>query len=239
MADDKADGGFWSSIVEFAKAFGLGGVLLISGFVLIGLTIDKATGFTNHQTQTGVLVGGSIAGLLAIVLGIFLPRGGLSSARSSKYDVFLAAPMAGFGSNEADRTTMNVLVGQVNAALGRQAGVKSVHTPILTRPDTKQFEDPAVGFAVELEALRSAKRYLLLLPEVIPAGTSVLMTAGMAIALDIPSVIFAKTNSSLPYLLEGAVESKKANVHLHRYTDFSDIDRLIINNGLRLFTDKG
>ncbi len=239
MADDKP--GAFSTVADILKTYGLGGFLLIGGFALIGLTIYEDPSIADPVTQKEVLLTGLVSGALAIVIGgLLLWKGqpslssGLSNPNAS-IDIFIAAPMAGFRNSETERDTMNDFVRKVEASLKRQ-GVANVHTPILSLPDSKLYEDPAVGLEVELAALRNSKRYLLILPEKIPALTSVLITTGIAIALNLPSVIFAKNGADLPYLLEGAVNDKKVNVQLRHYEDIKDVEQLIAINGLRLFT---
>jgi hypothetical protein len=71
-----------------------------------------------------------------------------------------------------------------------------------------------------------------------PAGTSVLVTAGIAIGLGIPAVVFAQEKASLPYLIEGAVYSGKVKVRLHKYVNIQGIEQMIANDGLRLFGEE-
>lgn len=83
----------------------------------------------------------------------------------------------------------------------------------------------------------SSERETLLayMPPAIPAGTSVLVTAGIAIALDVPAAVFARKDARLPYLIQGAVESKAVKARLHEYIEVSDIEKIITNDGLQLF----
>jgi hypothetical protein len=149
--------------------------------------------------------------------------------------MYIAAPMAGFGSDEAGRIAAVDLVNRTQAALQR-GGLKNVYTPVLARPKADQYQTPSTGFDVEWHALRSSKRYLLILPPSLPAGTSVLVTAGIAIALGVPIVIFAQKGAALPYLIEGAVGSNHAR--LHEYVKVVDIEQMIANDGLSLFGDE-
>src|SRR5205809_845084 len=221
-------GNIWSAAGELAKSFGLGGTIALVGFALIGLAIYKAPEFPERPIQVIDLAGGLVIGCLAILLGWLLIRrasqpSSNGTRRHDEYDIFLAVPMAGFGVDEVGRKVAVDVVRSVDAALKRLPGVKNIHAPALVRPEVTNYETPSTAFDIELQALKGAKRYLLLLPPVIPATTSVLVTAGIAIGLNIPSVILAHETLELPYLLEGAVQSKQANIRLFR---FSDIDRL-------------
>ncbi|HME20005.1 MAG TPA: hypothetical protein VKI44_01335 [Acetobacteraceae bacterium] len=245
MSDDKDGTGLVSGGTTILRAYGLGGLLLVIGFVLMGLAIYKGPDFTETSTQNGVLVGGLVVGGFAVIVGLVLlrrappptpaPTPTTRPRPTPRHDVYIAAPMAGFGTDEAGRNAAVELVNAVQAAL-RRLGIEDVYTPVLARPDAPSYESPGTGFDVEWEALQSARRYLLILPPTMPAGTSVLMTAGAAIALGIPCVILShESRSALPYMLEGAVQSRQVNVRLHPYRDIDSIELLIRNDGLRLF----
>jgi hypothetical protein len=246
MARDKGDGaagGGWSDVV---RNFGPSGVLLVGGFALIGVAIYKGPEFTGVWTQIGVIVGGFLGGGVAVLIGwLLLPRGLAPASKepaslsNRRYDVLIAAPMAGFGDDEDSRKAAVELVRFVETAVKRLPGVQNVHSPVLARPDPVDYENSAGGFDVEMAALGDAKRYLLILPPSIPPGTSVLVTAGIAIALKVPSVILAdKRLGALPYLLDGAVKSKRANVRLYTYEDTDSLATLIRNDGLGLFGEE-
>jgi hypothetical protein len=240
VAKGDDDGKIWSHLADLARSYGLGGVLVLVGFVIIGLAIFKAPEFTEVRTQYAVLGGAAVLGLLAIVLGLLMLRwkprlAPRDNKTGRQYDVFIAVPMAGFGTDELGRKAAVDLIRSVESALLKLPGVSSVHAPALVRPEADSYETPATAFDVEQQVLQNTKRYLLILPPTIPPATSVLITAGMAIALDIPSAIFAPEGKSLPYLLDGAVQSKLANIRLHRYTSTKGLEQLIVNDGLRLF----
>jgi len=188
-----------------------------------------------------------VMGLFAIALGVVMlwrapavPAGPGPTAtapdanRRKACDLFIAAPMAGFGNDEAGLKKAVELVIGAQQAMERLSGIESVHSPAFTRPNRDKFESAATAFNVELDSLRGAKRYLLILPE-LPAQTSVLMTIGAAITLNIPCAILAKAGTEVPYLLQGAVDSKRAQVRLERYSDLKDIENIIAKEGLRLF----
>lgn len=235
MSNDKEQGGLPYGLDNILANYGLGGLVIVLGIGLMGLSIYKGSSFTAQATQLGVVVGGSLIGLALTAVGVvLLRRGKTGSWRTLRHDVFIAAPMAGFGADEAGRKAAVDIVNQTQAALQR-LGLQRVYTPVLARPEATKYETPSTGFDVEWEALRSAKRYLLILPTIMPAGTSVLVTAGIAVALGVPTVVFARKGAPLPYLIQGAVESKQVKVRLFEYLDFKEIEQTIINDGLRLF----
>ena len=203
------------------------------------MAIYKGSEFKDQSTQHSVLVFGVAMGVLAIGIGLFLRwRDGAPSAgevvRAGRYDVFIASPMAGFGADDTARKAAVDLVRAVDASL-RKLDLQNVYMPMAARPDTEDYETPAAGFDAELAALRGAKRYLLVLPGPMPAGTSVLVTIGIAIALKMPCAVLAPEGVKLPYLLDGAVQSKSVQLLLHRYTSTQNIGQLFTNNGLKLF----
>lgn len=222
--------------------YGLGGLLIVLGVVLMGLALYKGPDFANAASQTGAMIGGGVAGIAAIGLGLYLlrslPASGTAAQRTGRHDVFIATPMAGYGDDEAGRKAAVELVNAVQAALRRLPGVSDVYTPVLSRPEAADYETPATAFDLELAALRSAKRYLLILPSAMPAGSSVLVTAGIAIALGVPTAVLAPEGVP-PYLIDGAAQSKQVNLRVHHYQDLADIVRMIENDGLHLFGEAG
>jgi hypothetical protein len=241
MADSESKAGIWPVLADIAKTFGLGGVVLLGGIGLIGLAIFKAPEIADPLTQAVVVMGSLVVGCVLIALGSFLLRQKCEpvlGGETREHDIFIAAPMAGFEGDEAGRIAAVDLVRCVEVALRQLPGIKDVYTPILARPEASQYETPATAFDIELKALSGAKRYVLILPKALPAGTSVLVTAGMAIGLKIPSVILAHEDQHLPYLLDGAVQSRNVNVHLYRYANLERIKHIIQNDGLRLFGEE-
>jgi hypothetical protein len=225
VSSDKEQGGLPYGLGAILTAYGLGGLVLVLGIVLVGLSIYKGPSFAVGVTQLVVVIGGLLLGLGVIALGVvLLLRGTRGSSRRLRHDVYIAAPMAGFGSDEAGRKAAVDLVNRAQGAMQR-LGLQNVYTPVLARPESTNYEKPSTGFDVEWEALRSSKRYLLILPPEMPAGTSVLVTAGIAIALGVPTVV----------LIEGAVGSKQVKVRLHEYVEVRGIEEMIANDGLRLF----
>ncbi len=61
------------------------------------------------------------------------------------------------------------------------------------------------------------------------------MTVGMAIEKDLLCLVLAPQRMDLPYLLEGAKDSKAAKLSVALYTDIASVKHLFDNNGLTLF----
>jgi hypothetical protein len=237
MAENKDDK--WGHAARLVREFGLGGVLIVGGFVIVGLAIFKGPDFADEHTQMRVLMGGAVAGLAAAVLGGVLmwrkPHAAVPVEPSQRpIDVFIAAPMAGFGADDAGRKVAVEIVQTAQAALLR-LGLPNVHAPPLSRPVTDTYESPGTGFNVEAAALSQVKRYLLILPSAMPPGTSVLLTVGMAIALKLPCLVLADKTLTVPFLLEGAAQSKAVNLRLCRYQDAKELAKLIGNDGVKLW----
>lgn len=238
MSDSGGKAGASQVAGEILRTYGIGGLVLLSGVALILVSIYKAPDLTGSTNQLIVLLGGPFVGLVLLGIGLWLIRTSHITngpRRPPRYEIYIAAPMAGFDADEAGRQAAVDLVKRAEAAFDR-LGVKNIYTPVLSRPDRDKYETPQTGFDVEWEALRSTKRYLLILPPTLPAQTSVLVTAGVAIALSVPSVVLAQEGAPVPYLVEGATGSNHAR--LHRYKNFHAIEHMIENDGLHLFGEE-
>lgn len=244
---DKGSGGAWAAVTEFFRSFGLGGSLTAGGAVIAGLALYKGPDLKDVHTQSIVVLAGLAVGMVVLGIGVWqLLRGPAAvagkiakPAGNAKYAVFIAAPMAGFGTDEASRKQGTELVGAVQAALQKLLPGESIYAAPLVRPDPKEFETPAIAFNKERDALQASARYVLVVPPVFPAGTSVLMTVGMAIGLDLPGLVLAPENMDLPYLLKGADGSKFVRLKVERYTDLASVHDLFDNNGINVFGGSG
>jgi hypothetical protein len=239
---DKGSGGAWPAITEFFRSFGLGGSLVAGGAVIAGLALYKGPDLKDVHTQSIVVLAGLVVGVIVLGIGVWqLLRDPVAAGKSgkpasgAKYAVYIAAPMAGFGNDDAGRKQGTELVSAVQAALQKLLPGQSIYAAPLVRPDPGDFETPGAAFNREREALHASERYVLVVPPVFPAGTSVLMTVGMAIEKDLLCLVLAPQSMNLPYLLQGAKDSKDAKLSVALYTDIASVKHLFDNNGLTLF----
>jgi len=241
MAGDKDSGGVWPTVTEFFRSFGFAGTIAAAGVIIMGLALYKGPDFKDANTQNIGVIGGFVIGLIVFGFGAWQLRrnpamGGNGGKRgSAKYAVFIAAPMAGFGDDAAGRKAGTEFVGSVRTALQKLLPDQFIYAAPLERTDPTVFETPATAFDKEREALHASERYVLVIPPVFPAGTSVLMTVGMAIGLDLRGLVLAPEGTKLPYLLEGADGSKSVKLHVVRYTDLASVRNIFDNNGIKIF----
>src|SRR5215813_9272737 len=98
MSGDKGRDGLPYGLGDVLGRYGLGGVVLVLGIVLVGLSIYQGPSFAAGLAQLSAIIGGSVLGLVVIVIGIrLLSRGEPAVRRPVNHDVYIAAPMAGFG----------------------------------------------------------------------------------------------------------------------------------------------
>lgn len=215
-------------------------VLLIEG-ALAGLAV-KATGrdFT-------ILVVGLVAILATVVVAVLLVlwkrpdlvrdttretvrSEAVETSPASRYDVFVSAPMAGFGDDGKayQRSRSDVL--RLIRTLKEHCGARTVFYAGETLPSVRAFEAADLSLDTDLEALRASRCFVLVFPASI--ATSALVEVGVAIGLRKPVVIHVLEGVELPYLLrheQGPGESHGA-VHIYRYANFSDILHVYENN---------
>jgi hypothetical protein len=117
------------------------------------------------------------------------------------YDVFIAAVMAGHGTDEkyaADRA----VVEELKRVLVEECEFASVFYAGTTIDSIIDFDPKALALRDDLEAMRRSRNFLLYYPE--PVASSVLYEAGWALILGKPSVYLVKDDKDLPFLLNDA-----------------------------------
>lgn len=161
--------------------------------------------------------------LVALLAGVFTLLGRKPDALSSqpydavvemKHDAFLAAPMASHTSDaeyKRDREDMNEIVD----AMEKECGFTSVFYAGKHIPTSKQFDAADISVKNDYEALRSSRRFVLVYP--FKLASSVLVEAGMAIALKKPTIIFARDRNELPFLLKEAEQAFPGLVKIYQY----------------------
>lgn len=152
----------------------------------------------------------------------------------SRVDVFLAAPMASVA-DEYDPTRQLAL--KVSEALCNDCGVSTVYFPGSAVGTVDDFEEPAVSLQKNMGPFGDARHFVMLLPKLVPS--SVLVEAGMALMLNMPSVyLVPDRKTALPWLLQdvaGAGVDSLGKVRVVEYDDEADLMRKLKNSGDRLF----
>jgi hypothetical protein len=252
MANADNSGTTISAINGFLQRYGFGATVLAGGIAIIILVLVFGAKFADHLLQATVVYGAGGFGILLFGLGLFwtvrppalsrsiaddqLAR--LQPGREDLFDIFIAAPMAGFGKDEEALKNATAFVLQVQVAVQGLRGITRVHSPPFTHPDRSKFDTPTAAFEEERKALLGSRRYLLILPPVDAPASSVLLTAGMAIAMDLPCLVLAPANHVLPYLIEGASQSRPVKLRIERYSSIDDVERIVRIDGLKLFGEE-
>jgi hypothetical protein len=146
------------------------------------------------------------------------------------YDVFLAAPMASYASDDAYRRDRENVLRIIHAL--HQAGytVSYAGQSISSMAD---FDAGDTSIGDDYRALRASRYFVLWYPEKL--ASSVLVEAGWALALDKPSVYFVRNRADLPFLLRHA-DGAFPSVQIYGQDGVEAVVRLIAEQGTDLFT---
>jgi hypothetical protein len=148
-------------------------------------------------------------------------------------DVFIAAPMAAYGSeNEYQAARAEVL--KVISALRDHCGLR-VYCAVESCPTMKSFQIADVSVKKDFKAIRKAHNFVLIYPKKILS--SVILEAGFALALRKFSVYFVTNRKDLPFMLQDAAGAFRdvALEELDCSSDYNGIVDAIHNNGKELF----
>lgn len=124
-----------------------------------------------------------------------------SRRASADYDVFVASPMA----SADDYGPMRGLAGSLVSAIENHTDLRVYFAGRSIATD-EDFESTDIAWRVNRDALQSSRCFLLYLPEKLSKPSSVWVEAGMALALQIPSLYFVTNPESLPYILQRAAQ---------------------------------
>jgi hypothetical protein len=141
-----------------------------------------------------------------------------------KYDVFLSMPMASL--NDADYVSVRKFGLDVTKYLREhcnQSRVKFVGEFI---EDKGEFDPNDTAVLDDLEDIKNSKYFVMIYPERIV--TSVLVEAGIALALGKVCRYFAKSREDLPFLMQQS-EQAFTNVRIYEYADLEDIKKVLID----------
>jgi hypothetical protein len=179
-------------------------------------------------------------GLLALALiglGVFMILRGDRAAKvrpAIKYDVFLAAPMAGIETDEEYQAIRSLCL-EVLALMRSHCGVATYYF-VGEKLETKaQFESFDVAAEMDFDAIGASRDFVLIYPRKV--ASSVLAEAGFALARGIPLTLFARDADDLPYLLRqgGLPRDRYPEVHVRPYETPEKLKQIIRNDGANLF----
>jgi hypothetical protein len=174
----------------------------------------------------------AIVGFLFQKVPLFFEKNAIDSAANTlKYDVFLSSPMAAF-KNDVEYKRNREYVLQIINTFQKECQYESVIFAGHKITSITDFEAPNISAADDIKALRNSKYFVLHYSEKIVS--SVLFEAGVALALNKPSIYFVKNKRDLPFLMEQA-EMAFSNVKIYECNSVDEILNIIKINRVKLF----
>jgi hypothetical protein len=137
-----------------------------------------------------------------------------------KYDVFISAPMAAF-TNNADYQASNVEIKKLIDVLRRDCGWTTFFYAGMSISSLDQFDLENTLIEEDSKAVLQSRYFILIYPE--KTVSSVLVEAGMALALHKPSLYFVRNEEDLPFILRGAARAKQIDAQAHVFKDYADL----------------
>lgn len=183
-------------------------------------------------------IGLAVVALVMLGIGValvFTGGGAPPRAIQTKYDVFLAAPMAGTETEEEYQSIRSLCL-EILALMRAHGGVSTYYFVGEKLATRAQFESYDVAAEADFDALGASRNFVLIYPR--RAVSSVLAEAGFALARGIPSTLFVAGKKDLPYLLQQAGELPQDRfppVHVREYGTPEELKRIIHNDGVHLF----
>lgn len=153
------------------------------------------------------------------------------------HDVFLAMAMAGLDTEEAYRKYRDEAMAIVKW-LEDYCGFRSVFYAGRDLKTKQEFEAEDVSLTEDLAALRHSKYFMLIYPEKIVS--SVLLEAGLAVALGKPSVYVIRDRKNLPFLMQRAEQADlPSGVRIYECENLARIEALLKSSGEHLWKYQG
>ena len=145
-------------------------------------------------------------------------------------DTYFAAPMAAVEDFSRSKDTGPRLL-MILEALREKANAGEIYYGGKLIEHEENFDPPPVGYLLAMQSLNEAKRFVLIWPEKLP--TSALFELGVARARNLPTVIFYKKESDLPYLLQGRLDLAEADDWPTTFIKFESVRDVIDQVSLR------
>ena len=150
-----------------------------------------------------------------------------------KYDVFVAAAMAGHEGDAEYQENRDAVLALVEV-LKTKCNCPSVFYAGTDRPPGKPFDPKALALQIDLRAMRESRNFILYYPKKIVS--SVLYEAGWALILGKPAIYVVHNQDDLPFLLKEASDAfKKTRVRTFEYPDTASMLKEFRGYGPQLF----
>jgi hypothetical protein len=206
--------------------------LLGLGLLVVEVTIVVAATQLEGIAQTILIVGALFIFILTIVGGIYLeimerkpPSLPIHPPETTiTYAVFISTPMDAYTDDQSRQEHRDKIL-QIKDALRQCCKFEPTFYAGTDIVDEEGFQSPAVALRQNFQKMQESKRFIMIYPERLPS--SILVEAGMALALGKDSVWFVKSPQSLPFLLREASNASKQdglpNIRIYKYNSIEDI----------------
>lgn len=238
MAEDKS---VWSSIIKSVNTpFQLAIAIALLMNVLLTYLLTKAKP-DDVIIYVSMIVGVVLITLIAAFisqsrmnkvkdLNVIPPLGVAEmSQKTYKYDVFLAAPMAGLADDDFE--SMMKKQDEIKAALEKECGFSRVFFAGSNMRSKIDFDSADLSIETDVNAIKDSQYFVMIYPEKIV--TSVLFEAGIAFALGKPSFYFGHVDN-FPFLMTQAQQSFE-HVKIYEAANLDEIIKIITKNRQGLF----
>lgn len=145
--------------------------------------------------------------------------------------LFLASPMAAFPENSEYREDRK-RVSHIIKAFRAYCRFGSIYYAGTTLASKADFDPENISLAANIKALEQSQHFVLIYPRPLPS--SVLVEAGIALALKLPSAYFVRSKTDLPFLLQNPGEAERC-IRVYEYTDTNHIIGLVKKYSRELF----
>jgi hypothetical protein len=149
----------------------------------------------------------------------------LLGAKTSRYDIFISAPMEANASCSFSYAEMQKNAVDIYQLL--RAMDLRVFCALVDKVHHDNFDTPLATLDQNIPALYGMRYYVLIWPG--PLSTGALVEAGFALALKKPAVIFVRKMDDLPWILRKSNEFR-VNWQIVRYEQLDEIKTLILHN---------
>ena len=213
----------------------LGLIVLVTEGILMTLAF-KATGTDFTLLVIGMLL--LLGGIVFVVYKSFINPDVNTETdeiiQQTKYDVFLASPMASYDTDQAykkDREGVLKLI----TSLRKECDFKSIIYAGHHIETMDEFDVPDLSIIDNMEALNESKYFVMVFP--MKMVSSVLIEAGVALCQSKPSIFFVRKKDELPFLLRQA-EQAFSFIKIYECKSIDDICKLISKHRLNLLPNK-
>ena len=210
--------------------------LLGLGILVVEATLVVAATQLEGIAQTILILGALFILGLIIGGGIYLERTRMIEERKTPpppvdppemtitYAVFISTPMDAYTDDQSRQEHRKKIL-QIKDALRQCCQFEPTFYAGTDIVDEEGFQSPAVAIRQNFQKMQQSQRFIMIYPERLPS--SILVEAGMALALGKDSVWFVKSGQSLPFLLREASNASKQdrlpNIRIYEYNSIEDI----------------